>query len=133
MTRQIPTCPVCGNTLKATGADPDTYYCVKRKIWISDLGIHADIVDAAINVSPEGKVRWQHIEVPPYSFIITDDEKGQSTVVRKLMAPERLPAHIRKTFTYEKKTILTIKAIMNLPWNNKQKVMERMKMFLLFS
>lgn len=128
-----PICPVCGNTLKATGVDPNMFYCIKRKVWVSDLGLHLDIVDATINLSSEGKVIWQLIEIPPYSFLITDDDKGEQTVVRKVVAPEERPYNKSRAKTYQRKIVLTVPALMKLPWNKKEEVMERMKMYLLFS
>ncbi len=133
MAMELPNCPVCGNALKATGVDPNMYFCVKRKVWISDLGIHLDIVDATLNILPDGKVTWQLIEIPPYSFLITDDEKGQQTVVRKVIGPELTPWNKKRAKTFERKIVLTVPALMKMPWNNKQKVLERMKLFLLFS
>ena len=34
---EAPICPVCGLTLRATGVNPNMYYCTKRKVWVSDL------------------------------------------------------------------------------------------------
>lgn len=133
MTSENPICPVCGNALKATGVDPNMYYCIKRKIWVSDLGIHLDIVDATVSITPEGKINWQLIEIPPYSFLITDDAKGQQTVVRKVLAPESKPYYKARAKTYERKIVLTVPALMKLPWNNKEEVLNRMKLYLLFS
>jgi hypothetical protein len=131
MSREIPICPVCGNKLRATGVNPDMYYCTKRKIWVSDLGTHLEIVDATVYLDPEGKQTVRTIEIPPYSFTITDDAK-QETVVRKIIAPERtrpwMPGRI-----FQKKIVLTIPSVISLPWNDRNKVLERMKLFILFS
>lgn len=133
MVTENPTCPVCGNALKATGVDPNMYYCIKRKVWVSDLGLHLDIVDATLNLAPDGKVIWQLIEIPPYSFLITDDEKEQQTVVRKVVAPETSPHNKIRAKTFQRQIVLTVPAVMKLPWHDKQAVLERMKLYLLFS
>lgn len=133
MAIENPICPVCGNALKATGVDPNMYYCIKRKVWVSDLGLHLDIVDATLNITPEGKTTWQLIEIPPYSFLISDDEKGQQTVVRKVIAPEKNPWDKVRAKTYRREIVLTVPALMKLPWNNKEEVLKRMKLYMLFS
>lgn len=128
-----PICPVCGNGLRATGVNPNMYYCTRRKVWMSDLGTHLDIVDATVYVAPDGRQTMKVIEVPPYSFTIIDDGVTQKTDVRKVMHEERLPGMRSSARTYERKMVLSVQAVMNLPWNSKEKVLERMKLYLLFS
>ncbi len=133
MTIENPICPVCGNTLKATGTDPNMFYCVKRKVWVSDLGIHIDIVDSTIYFTNEGKIEWQVIEIPPYRFLIVDDHDGQQTVVSKYVTLNKKPWDKQNAMAWRRETILTIDAIMNLPWNDKEQVLEKLKLYLLFS
>lgn len=128
-----PICPVCGMTLKATGVNPNMYYCTKRKVWVSDLNIHYDTVDSTVFVAPDGRQTLKIIEIPPYKFIITDEEKIQKTVVHKMMAPDTIPWQRSSTHTVNKKVILTVNTVMKLPWNNKEKVHEKVKLYLLFS
>jgi hypothetical protein len=130
--KQPPICPVCGIPLRPTGNNPDMYYCTKRKIWIQDLGMHLDIIDATIYVSPDGKPTLKIIEIPPYSFTITDDPGKTSTVIRKVMPQERLPG-ARKARTLERKIILSMDVVAKLPWHDREKVLERVKLYLLFS
>jgi hypothetical protein len=130
---EAPICPVCGNILRATGVNPNMYYCTKRKVWVSDLGMHLDIVDATIYVEPvSGRQTLKIIEVAPYSFTITDDVI-KKTEVRKIMPEERIPGMRRTARNLERKKVLSIEACMKLPWNDKEKVLERMKLYLLFS
>lgn len=131
---EAPICPVCGLTLRATGVNPNMYYCTKRKVWVSDLGMHLDIVDATIYVDPlSGKQTLKIIEVAPYSFTITDDTVTKKTEVRKIMPEERIPGTRKSSRSLERKKVLSIEACMKLPWNDKEKVLERMKLYLLFS
>jgi hypothetical protein len=133
MTIENPTCPVCGNTLKATGTDPNMFYCVKRKVWVSDLGIHIDIVDATIYRTPDGKVVWQVIEIPPYRFLLNDDDKGQLTTVSKYVTLNKKPWDKQNAMAWKREVILTVQALINLPWNDKDQVLEKLKLYLLFS
>lgn len=128
------TCPVCGNALKATSVDPNLYFCVKRKVWVSDLGIHMTIIDATINIRPEdGKVTWQVIEIPPYRFVLSDDEQGEKTVIQKYVAPEDSPWNKIRGQSVKREVILTVPSLLKLPWDNKEQVFEKVKLFLLFS
>jgi hypothetical protein len=133
VSKETPICPVCGDTLKATGVDPNMYYCTKRKIWFPDIGAHLDTIEATIYVDDDGKYTLQVIEVPPYRFTITDNAKVQKTEVEKVVKHEPAPGHKWYPRALGRKVILTIPSIMNLPWNDKEKVLERMKLFLLFS
>lgn len=133
--KEPPICPVCGIPLRPTGNNPDMYYCTKRKIWMQDLGMHLDIIDATIYLAPDGQQTLKIIEVPPYSFTITDDNCcKQSTVVRKVIPQDRtFPPGPLRARTLERKIVLSVDAAMKLPWHDKEKVLERMKMYLLFS
>lgn len=133
MTREPPICPVCGLPLRATGVNPDMYYCMQRKVWEPDLGIYLDIIDSTIYLDPEGKQILRVIEVPPFSFTITDDDQKKETVIRKVVAPERSPRDRNKARVLERKVILTIPAVAKLPWKDKKAVAERVKLYLLFS
>ena len=133
MSKEIPICPVCGKTLKATGVDPFMYYCTKRKIWFPHIGTHLDTVEATIWTDAEGKYVLQIIEIPPYRFTITDDVDEQKTEISKIAYQETMPPHKWYPHALSREVILNIPTVINLPWNNKEKVLERVKLFLLFS
>ena len=128
-----PLCPVCGMTLQATAVNPNMYYCTKRRVWVSDLGDHLDTVDAAIYVAPDGRQTMKVIEIPPYIFSITDDGNVQKTVVKKLMPPDGLPWKKLRLLGPERKIILTGPAVMTMPWNDKEKVVKKLHLYMLFS
>ena len=109
------------------------YYCTRRKIWVSELGIHLDIVDSTIYVDPDGKQTFRVIEVPPYSFTITDDERTKKTDVRKVMPEARRPGQRKGSRQLERKMVLSVGSVINMPWNDKEKLLEKMKLYLLFS
>lgn len=131
---EAPICPVCGEALKVTGANPNVYACTKRKVWLSDLGLHCEIIDATVYVDLQtGKRTSKLIEIPPYVFWITDDGSTQKTDVRKLVLEERIPGIKQGSRSFERKRVLSLNCAMKLPWNDKEKVMERMRLYLLFS
>lgn len=96
--------------------------------------MYLDIVDATVYVDTNGREALRVIEVPPFSFTITDDGRKQETVIRKIIAPERDDKMKRSLArTFERKVLLTIAAVAKMPWNDKAKVAERVKLYLLFS
>jgi hypothetical protein len=108
------------------------YFCNKRRVWISSLGQHVDSVDAAIFVAPDGRQTMKTIEVLPYIFNITDDGYTQKTVVKKMIP---IDAAWKKMMlpNGERRVVLTLPVAMNMPWDNKAKVLEKMRLYLLFS
>lgn len=109
------------------------YYCDKRSVWISDLGIHIDVIDAIVEMLPDGKVTWQKIEIPPYVFIITDNDEGQWTLVSKYVTLNKKPWDKQNAMAWKRENILKISAAMNLPWNDRKTVLEKLRLYLLFS
>lgn len=130
-----PVCLVCGKPLKATGGDTNMYYCAMRKEWVSEFGVHLDIVECVIYVDPEKKreTMWV-VELAPYRFTMTDFPTGPKTEVHQTVLPDAGPwdRDFVKSFLY-KKRILTVPAVMKLPWDNKQQVLDRLKLYMLFS
>lgn len=134
-----PVCLVCGMPLKATGGDTNMYYCVTRKEYVSEWNVHLDVVDSVIYIDPiRGCETMWVVEVPPYRFTMTDFESGPKTEVHKTVLPDWPPWNKTmdpesiKTLMY-KKLILTVPARMKLPWHDKQQVLERLKLYMLFS
>jgi hypothetical protein len=142
MVKETINCLVCGQPLRATGADVNMYYCARRKEWVSEFGIHLDIVDTVIYVDPDEQreIMWV-VEIPPYRFTMTDFPSGPKTVVDKTIIPGGPPwdSQSRKdlealgTSAGYRKLILTVPAIMKLAWNDKKQVLDRLKLYLLFS
>lgn len=123
-------CPVCHFPMKATGINPDMYFCARRRMYSTHLGVSLDIVDATIYVAPNGQKILSIIEVPPYTFTIRDDEMGQKTEVRKIVASDVV---MGKAQSLDRIKVFEVDSIMNLPWDNAQRVLERVGLYLLFS
>lgn len=136
MTMQ-PDCLICGQPLKASGGDANMYYCTKRKEYMSELGLNIEVIDSIIYVDPKsGKHSMKVIEIPPYRFTMTDYPRGQRTEVHKTVLPDWAPWDKEiedKEIFLQKKLILRVPVVLNLPWHDKQKVLERLKLYLLFS
>jgi len=115
------------------------YYCDTRKEYVSDWNIHVEVTDSVIYIDPvSGRETMWVVEIPPYRFTMTDFTSGQKTEVHKRVLPDWPPWNKTtdpesvKTLLYYK-LILKVPSIMKLPWHNKEKVLERLKLYLLFS
>lgn len=140
-----PVCLVCGKPLKASGGDVNMYYCDSRKEWVSELGTHLDVTESVVYIDPvkRRETMWV-VEIPPYRFTMTDFPPGPKTEVHKTILPDwppwdkiKDPSAIKDPDTLKallyKKLILTVPALMKLPWHNRQQVLDRLKLYLLFS
>lgn len=131
-----PNCLVCGAQLTASGGDVNMYYCTKRKIYMPEWKCHLDVTDTVIYVDPkrERETMWI-VEIPPYRFTMTDFQHPK-TEVHKTVLPDLAPwdreVENIKIFLY-KKLILTVPALMKLPWHDKTQTLERLKLYMLFS
>lgn len=123
-------CPVCGSPLRATAPNPDMYTCTRRKVWVSELNLFLNIIDATIYLSPEGKQIQKIIEIPPYIFNIIDTDQLQVTKVKQIRL-DKTGRNTNRIFNEE--TILRIDAVMDMPWKNKKKIVEKLKTYILFS
>lgn len=104
-----PHCPICRQVLIASGLDGSIYYC-------SD----AATTHATIHFGLDGKIDLQVLDIGPYSITITDSQDKQTTVIRKY------------NFGF-KETILELPKALQLSWHNKEQVMEKIALYLLFS
>ncbi len=113
------------------------YYCAKRKEYMSEWGLHLDVTDSVIYVDPKrGRDTMWVVEIPPYRFTMTDFGYRQRTEVHKTVLPDWAPWDREienKEIFLQKKLILSVPSVMKLPWHDKQKVLERLKLYLLFS
>ena len=102
-------CPICRQILIASGLDGYVYYC-------SD----AATTHATIHYGLDGKIDLQILDIGPYSVTITDNQDKQSTVIRKYNS-------------LFKETVLELPKALQLPWHNKDQVMDKIALYLLFS
>jgi hypothetical protein len=139
VTMKPPVCLVCGATLTASGGDTNMYYCVKRKEYVAEWNVHLEVMDSIIYLDPISKqeTMWV-VEIPPYRFTMTDFSSGRKTEVHKKVLPDWPPWNKAadpesvKTLLYNE-LILTVPSLMKLPWHDRQKTLERLKLYLLFS
>ena len=117
--------------MSVTGLNPNIYQCQRIKVWVPEIKAKLDNIHATFYVEPlTQQVTYKVIEMGAFSFTIQDDHQKKSTVIRKV---KELPKRPKEARTFESETILKLSAAIDLPWNDKSKVMERVRMYLLFS
>src|SRR5579885_2271574 len=122
-------CPVCNQPMVVTGLNPNIYQCQRIKVLVPELNTKVDNIHAQFYVEPlTQKITYKVIELGAYSFTISDDFNKKSTVVSCLKEIPRKPKQAR---SFERKTILKLDSAIDLPWNDREKVFERLKLYLL--
>ena len=106
------------------------YSCPRRKVWQEDMKTYLDVVHAVIYLSPEGKQIRKMIEVPPYSFVIQDEDDEQSTVINKLTSFSKF---LSRNKIWEFKFLLRIPAVLECRWDDREAVFEKVQCCLVFS
>ena len=125
------TCPVCGGPLRQTISN--ILLCPPRKISFLELNTILEVSHATLYFDEEENIIFQQLIIDKYTFKIYDDPKERKTVILRLQKKERLPFRHSKVKEFEWKEILTIPAVVTLPWNKPKKVVERVKTYLVFS
>lgn len=108
-TLEKPSCPICRQILRVSGTDSNMYYC-------SD----AANTHATVLIGPDGNFNLQILDIGPYSITIINTPDIQRTVIRKFNS-------------IYNKTVLELSKALQLPWHDKNKVMEKIGIYLLFS
>ncbi|HEY5268306.1 MAG TPA: hypothetical protein VII94_04185 [Candidatus Saccharimonadales bacterium] len=121
-----PICPVCSQPLLKDSITPNMYACIRRKIWTPELCIYLDIVDYSVLKDVNGGLISERYQVAPYDIFIFNNQ----TEIRQVMSPMKQKG--AKIFKSE--IILTIAAPLKIQApTTKQKIIERIKMLVLFS
>lgn len=121
-----PICPVCNQPLLKDGITPNMYSCIRRKIWTPELGIYLDVVDYSVLKNTNGDLISERIQVAPYDIYVF----GNQTEIRKVMPPENK----KGAKIFKSQIILTIAAPLKFQTpTTRQKIIERIKMLVLFS
>lgn len=110
----IPVCPICGETMTKSGIKHTMlYYCPRESATHAIYHLDSD------------KITFQVITILPYEFVIHDGAVKRTEVC--LISRDergRLGNH---------KTILRIDTPMNLSWHDKEEVLRKLKLYILFS
>ncbi len=140
-------CPICQDEMIKT-ENVDIYRCKEKLVWspqvrtVEGLKVqtHLTIVHSIIYVNPETqKQELKCFEYPPYLFTIWDYDNHPVTnrkngTFRQTKITERVFISRRDgEVVTEDRELFTFPSALDLPWDDAEQVMERVKMYLLFS
>jgi hypothetical protein len=103
--------------------------CPKKQTWIEDLEIMVNISHASVWVNPyNNNPEIFSLEVGPYDITMWDTEDAKKTRICTtdwrdgLEGPNQFEKHL-----------ITLEKALYLPWHDTQEVVNRIKMYLVFS
>jgi hypothetical protein len=125
-------CPICKVEMTQT-VNTGLYMCLqKREKFLSELDIEIKYWDSVIYVNHDNRIHTQIYEIPPYKFTI-QNLTNFSAIEKAELSYKDIPFKVSDSFLWGYKKILEIDAILDLPWDNRDKVLERVKGYLTFS
>jgi len=111
--------------------NPNIHVCPPRKINFSKLNALLEISHASVYVNEEGKITYQKIIAAEYSFEIFSDQP--KTIIKVLKPVKRFPGDHSSNKKFEFQELITINAVVDLPWHNYPRVRESVKTYIVFS
>lgn len=112
--------PICKQILKNSGTDKNTYYCLS---YTPDLlPTHA-----TLHIGEEDKVDLWVLDIGPHTITVANDGDVQKTVIRKCNP------FFKGFNSFFKEVILELPKALDLPWDDEDKVVEKIGLYLLFS
>lgn len=116
-------CPVCNLSLEESST-PGVFVCPAKLTYIEELKLSIETQHVTL-VLANNKEIYKVIEVQPYIFQILNSSFNQETIIFK---NEVIYDHIGKTIIQNK--ILTLNHILDLPWNDKTSLFNKVNLLL---
>lgn len=131
-------CPICGISMKITD-NSNLFLCpTKRRMYLEQFGESVDYYDCALEIHAEGGFTYQQYEIPPYKIVIRSP--------RIYTAPRDQGTHITtiKSMHYDNhlgmgdpiiqwQEVLDTTEMLSLPWHDREKCLDRIKLLITFS
>lgn len=130
-------CDVCGKELMRSG-NSKLYYCSIQTQWIESMRRHLKYHHIFVGIDRDKNVTSKLITVPPYIFDINYEKN--ITKVSKITSFKQ-KGLISDVFTldldHEEKEYLELNVpisfVLKFPWNDTEKIEEKLKIYNLFS
>ena len=122
-------CDICGAPLIQTG-NVGIFTCKETSIWIEDRKRYLEIRHTTCHVF-DNKITYKLIDVFPYEFhidYVTDKTTIFKKTIRSIVREDK-----NVVYTTDKKSLLEIDHIMDLPWNDQEQVIQKLKLYSIFS
>jgi hypothetical protein len=121
-------CPVCNKRMISV-VNKNIHECPDIKVFVPELN-ETISANHAIYILNKEQLSTATINVLPYQ-IHTNYESGTTSIYKLIIAKSF--AKIKQKKRYEFKPLLTIDMITVFPWNNRDKLIEKIKLLLLLS
>lgn len=114
--------------------NPTVYKCPQRALWFPEPGAQLSYIHAFVMVVKDQEdFPWMQIEVPPYTIVVTKSKDSAKSVIKKTVRKKKSKYDKSKNKEYEYKEIIEIDEAVELPWNDRPKVIDRIHTYLVFS
>lgn len=112
--------------------NPNIHVCPPRKINFPKLNTTLEISHATVYVNENGKITYQKIVAAEYSFEIFSDSEPK-TIIKVLKKVEKTAWDHSTNKQFKFQDLITINAVVTLPWRNFPKVRDCVKTYIVFS
>jgi hypothetical protein len=123
-------CDVCGINLIQSG-NVGIYTCKEVPIWIEDRQRYLEIRHTTCHVV-NNKVIYKEIDVFPYKFCLSL-ETNKTSIFKSIIRTTTLNDGKNIVYNTDKRIVLEIDHIIDLPWNDKEQVIQKLKLYSAFS
>lgn len=122
-------CEVCDKELIQSG-NCQIYTCSTSFQWIEYLNKYLEFKHFSCHLK-DNKPTYKKIILFPYTFeLFYDDNKTQ---ISKSIIKSEIKNNKETTFSADRLKVLDLNSIVDFPWNNKEFVFSKLKLYSIFS
>lgn len=131
-------CPICGVCMKVT-ANSNLFLCPeKRRAYLSDFQESISYYDCALEIHAAGGYTFQQYEIPPYKVVIrspriylfSQDAGSHVMIISEVIYDD----HMGQMEPFIKwKEVFQTDEILELPWHDLNKCVQKLKLLTTFS
>jgi hypothetical protein len=124
------TCEICGQDLIQSG-NVEIYSCASSYHWIEENNKYLEFKHYSCHIK-NGKINYKLFTIFPYRFeLFYDDNKTK--IYKSIVRAEIKNPGKETVYSTERQKVLELESIIDLPWNNKDQVLQKLKLYSIFS
>jgi hypothetical protein len=124
-------CEVCGIDLKQSG-NVNIYTCTSKLLYNEEHKKYIEDRHYTCHLDDNNVVTYKMITVFPFCFQMFYDE-NKSSISKMTIRHKTQNSGKSSMYTTDRKDILWVNSILNLPWDDKEQLMQKISMYSLFS
>jgi len=124
-------CEVCGSDLIRSG-NANIYTCKPTIVWNEEHKNYIEERHYTCHLDDDGGFTYKNINIFPICFHLFYDE-NKTTISKLIVNPKVKNNQNMALFSAQKKLILQLDHVLELPWNNKEQILQKLNMYSLFS